>query len=83
MVANALSRKTPQEKAITRLTAQPELQRDLARLEVEIQFPDVDRHLGALELVPDLLDEIRQNRIPVLPYPGFGRGCLGTRHHSF
>jgi len=36
VVVDALSRKTPQEQALARLIAQPELQRELMRLEVEI-----------------------------------------------
>ena len=37
VVADALSRKSTQEQLIARLTAQPVLQRELMRLEVQIQ----------------------------------------------
>ena len=36
VVADALSRKTPQESMLARVTAQPELQRELMRLEIEV-----------------------------------------------
>ena len=62
VVVDALSRKTPRERAIARLTVQPQLQRDLAWLEIEIQFPDTDGQLSTIELFPDLLDEIRQKK---------------------
>ena len=37
VVVDALSRKTPQEQCLSWLTAQPELQRELMRLELEIR----------------------------------------------
>ena len=60
VVADALSRKTPREQAIARLTVQSQLQRDMIWLELDIQFPDEDAQVSTLEVLPDLLSEIQQ-----------------------
>ena len=62
VVADALSRKTPREQTIARLTVQHQLQRDLTWLELDIQFPDEDAQLRTLEVLPDLLSEIQQKQ---------------------
>ena len=60
VVADALSRKTPQEQALARLTAQSELKRELMRLEIEIQEPSDSGSLYMIEVEPSLIESIRQ-----------------------
>ena len=60
MVADALSRKTPQESMLAHLTAQPELQRELMRYGIEVQIQRYQGSLKTLECRPSLLEEVRQ-----------------------
>ena len=69
VVADALSRKTPQESMLARVTAQPELQRELMRLEVEVQIEQISGRLRHLEIEPTLVDLIRRGQ----------KNCAGIR----
>ena len=69
VVADALSRKTPQESMLARMTAQPELQRELMKLEIEVQIEQVSGRLRHLEIEPSLPDLIRRGQ----------KNCAGIR----
>ena len=63
VVADALSRKSAQEKAIARLTVQVEIQKDMICSGIEIWVQKEQGYLCTLEIVPNWLKEIQQKQL--------------------
>ena len=63
VVADALSRKTTHESVIAILTAQPELQREMIRSEIEVWFDRQQGHLSMLEVQATLFDQIKEKQV--------------------
>ena len=62
VVADALSRKGGMHLLVSKLTKQPELQKELIRGEIEVLFGDQGGSLAMLEVQPDLLQQIKSQQ---------------------